>query len=66
MMFDEKSTDSFYFIGGIKAELLIEEYKVFQDFQDFNYFKDFKDFKYYEDFEYNNIIVNIEDYEDYD
>jgi len=48
MMFDEKSTDSFYFIGGIKAELLIEEYK---DFQDFNYFKDFKDFKYYEDFE---------------
>ena len=51
--YDEKSTDSYYFIGGIQQDLLIEEYNTpIKCFQEDEEYKNFEDFKYYEDFKY--------------
>ena len=57
-MFDEKSTDTYFFIGGIQEEIEKEEYE-----DDYDEYID-NDYEYYDDLAYYYDSI-IDDYNDY-
>jgi hypothetical protein len=71
--YDEKSTDSYYFIGGIQQDLRIEytisikcfqEDEEYKNFEDFKYYEDFKYFQFSEDYRFPDYSTDYEEYED--